>query len=103
MQESLQEMGVSIFSGAITTFGSGFFLFGGKIIFFVKFAMIITSTVVIAVLYSMVFFMALCLAIGPQGETANLEVLKEKFRKKSKEAMERSYSISYRRESMRKV
>ena len=32
--DSISAMGVSIFSGAVTTFGSGVFLFGGKIIFF---------------------------------------------------------------------
>ena len=32
--DSISAMGVSIFSGAMTTLGSGIFLFGGKIIFF---------------------------------------------------------------------
>ena len=32
--DSISAMGVSIFSGAMTTLGSGVFLFGGKIIFF---------------------------------------------------------------------
>ena len=31
---SVRDMGVSIFSGAVTTFGSGVFLFGGKAAFF---------------------------------------------------------------------
>ena len=33
-KESVSTMGVSVFSGAITTLGSGVFLFGGTIIFF---------------------------------------------------------------------
>ena len=32
--DSISTMGVSIFSGAMTTLGSGVFLYGGKIIFF---------------------------------------------------------------------
>ena len=36
--DSIASMGVSIFSGGMTTLGSGVFLFGGKIIFFQKFA-----------------------------------------------------------------
>lgn len=32
--ESVAAMGVSIFSGAMTTLGSGVFLFGGTVIFF---------------------------------------------------------------------
>ena len=34
MQSAFTTMGVSILSGAITTFGSGIFLFGGKMITF---------------------------------------------------------------------
>ena len=34
MKQAYSEMGVSILSGAITTFGSGIFLFGGEMIFF---------------------------------------------------------------------
>ena len=34
MKQAYTEMGVSIFSGSITTFGSGVFLFGGQIITF---------------------------------------------------------------------
>lgn len=33
-KESIGAMGISIFSGAITTLGSGIFLFGGTIVFF---------------------------------------------------------------------
>lgn len=32
--DALSAMGVSIFSGAVTTFGSGVFLYGGNLIFF---------------------------------------------------------------------
>jgi predicted RND superfamily exporter protein len=34
MKQAYTEMGVSIFSGSITTFGSGVFLFGGQVITF---------------------------------------------------------------------
>ena len=34
MQQSYEEMGISILSGCITTFGSGAFLFGGKMVTF---------------------------------------------------------------------
>mmetsp|Transcript_22675 Transcript_22675/g.26668 ORF Transcript_22675/g.26668 Transcript_22675/m.26668 type:complete len:133 (+) Transcript_22675:448-846(+) len=33
-KESISAMGISIFSGAVTTLGSGVFLFGGTIVFF---------------------------------------------------------------------
>ena len=63
--ESVQAMGVSIFSGAMTTLGSGVFLFGGTIIFFQKFALIITVTVVFSIIYAMVYFMAFLHLAGP--------------------------------------
>ena len=54
--EAVTAMGISIFSGAITTMGSGVFLFGGTIIFFQKFALVILVTVLFSLLYSLIFF-----------------------------------------------
>ena len=65
-------MGVSIFFGSITTFGSGAMLFGGTIITFQKFAVLITSTIFISFFTSMLFFGALCHVCGPQNGVGNL-------------------------------
>ena len=54
--EAVTDMGISIWSGAVTTLGSGIFLFGGTIIFFQKFAMSIVLTILFSLLYSLVFF-----------------------------------------------
>ena len=64
--EAIGEMGISIFSGAMTTIGSASFLYGGQMIFFKKFAFIITTTCTIALAYSLVYFIALSHAFGPQ-------------------------------------
>ena len=64
--EAVRDMGVSIFSGGATTFGAGIFLFGGQVLFFEKFAVAISCTVIIALIYSLVFFQAVCHTIGPQ-------------------------------------
>ena len=66
--DALGAMGVSIFSGAVTTFGSGVFLFGGHMIFFQKFALIITTTVAVSLIYAMVYFVAFLHAFGPERE-----------------------------------
>ena len=66
MQQAYGEMGVSILSGALTTFGSGSFLFGGNIITFQKFAILITSTISISFMISMLFFGAVCHIAGPE-------------------------------------
>lgn len=66
MKQAYQEMGVSILSGCITTFGSGVFLFGGKVITFNKFAVMITSTISLSFLVAMMLFGAVMHVIGPQ-------------------------------------
>ena len=70
--ESLGEMGISIFSGAMTTIGSASFLFGGAMNIFKKFAFILTTTCAIALLFSLVYFIALSHGFGPEGRTGNL-------------------------------
>lgn len=67
--EALTDMGISIVSGAITTMGAGVFLFGGTIIFFTKFALVILVTVLLSLLYALVYFMGLLHACGPSGKT----------------------------------
>ena len=59
-------MGASITSGAITTFGSGVFLFGGHIILFQKFALLITATISIAYFAAMIFYGAMAHCFGPE-------------------------------------
>lgn len=66
MQQSYAQMGVSILSGTVTTMACGIFLFGGQIILFNKFAVIITSTIGISFLTAMLLFGALCHVMGPQ-------------------------------------
>lgn len=65
-------MGVSILSGTITTLGCGISLFGGKLITFQKFAVIITSTISISFLSAMLLFGALCHVFGPQNNFGNI-------------------------------
>lgn len=59
-------MGVSITSGAVTTFGSGAFLFGGFLVLFQKFAVLITSTIAISYVIAMMFFGAMSHCFGPE-------------------------------------
>ena len=66
MQQTYQNMGVSISAGAITTLGSSAFLFGGQICSFTKFATIICGTIVMSYLVSMLLFGAIMHICGPQ-------------------------------------
>ena len=67
-------MGVSIFSGMITTMGSSVFLFLGKIMLFEKLAVIILSTAAMSFLTSMLFFGAIMHVFGPQYNWGDLLV-----------------------------
>jgi len=66
MKQSYKQMGISILSGTLTTFGSGAFLFGAQLVLFNKFAVLITSTISLSFLTSMLLFGALSHMIGPQ-------------------------------------
>jgi len=72
MKQAYEEMGVSILSGFITTFGSGVFLSGGYLITFNKFAVLITSTISISFVVSIFLFGALMHTIGPEDGFGNI-------------------------------
>lgn len=82
-------MGASIFSGTITTLGAGIPLFGGKLITFHKFAVVITATISISFLSAMLLFGALCHVIGPQDNFGDIcFYLKKKENADDKTALE---------------
>jgi len=68
MEQAYQNMGISIISGTITTFGSSIFLFGADLWLYQKFAVIISTTIFTSFLVSMTLFGALCHTAGPEGE-----------------------------------
>jgi predicted RND superfamily exporter protein len=73
MQDALGGIGISIVSGAVTTIGSGFFLFFAQVVFFQKFAVLITFTIFFSLFFSLVFFTAIIHAFGPQKNFGNLK------------------------------
>lgn len=66
MQQAYREMGVSIFSGCITTFVCGGLLCFAKFITFRTYGFILTLTVTVAFLFSMGVFGACMHIYGPQ-------------------------------------
>ena len=75
-------MGLSILSGAITTFGSGFFLVFANFSYFYKFAMTVTVTVSFSYFAAVLTFGAACHVIGPERDQGNPFVLCKKCKKK---------------------
>lgn len=69
---SLLTMGISVVSGAVTTFAAGFFLIFPDIVFFYKMGILMMSTVGISIFWAMCFFTSIVAAIGPQGDAGNL-------------------------------
>lgn len=68
-------MGISIIGGAITTFGSGAPLFLAELILFNKFAILISSTVLFSLIFSLLFFGSLAHICGPEGQTGSLKII----------------------------
>jgi predicted RND superfamily exporter protein len=69
VEESLKEMGISVIGGAVTTMGSSIFLFPCVVTFFDKMAILMLSTITFSLFFSVVFFVAILHAFGPQGTT----------------------------------
>eukprot|EP00951_Prasinocladus_malaysianus_P047881 scaffold652331_cov30-Prasinocladus_malaysianus.AAC.1 len=67
-RDALTHLGVSVVAGAVTTILSGLFLWGTVMLFFQKFAFLITFTVAVSFLWSMVFLPSLLLIVGPQDD-----------------------------------
>ena len=86
MKQAYKEMGVSILSGFITTFGSGIFLFGGKIITFNKFAVMITATISMSFLVAMLLFGAMMHLFGPENGFG--DICKNKVKNEDKTSSE---------------
>jgi predicted RND superfamily exporter protein len=72
MRQTYKNMGVSILSGTITTLGSGAFLYGGELMMFKKFSIIICSTILLSYLVSMLLFGALMHILGPENGCGDL-------------------------------
>ena len=72
IREALREMGVSIISGSCTTVLAVIILFICVIVTFSKFAIFVISTIFFAVIYSLGFFCACCLVVGPNGKFGDI-------------------------------
>ncbi|KAK3092687.1 hypothetical protein FSP39_005902 [Pinctada imbricata] len=74
-----EKMGLSVLSGAATTFGAAIILLFAQIQFLYEFGIFVMSTVSISLLFSFTFFPALMSICGPQGNTGCLITLLNKL------------------------
>jgi multidrug efflux pump subunit AcrB len=86
----LEEVGISVLSGACTTLGASMFMFFAEILFFTQFGIFMFSTIGFSILYALFLFTSALAIMGPQGEFANIRpwfvALKNKIIGRSKEA-----------------
>merc|ERR1719384_2884369 len=70
---ALLTMGISVVSGAVTTFGAGFFLIFPPVIFFYKMGLLMISTVFLSIFWAMCFFTSIIALWGPEGDSGDLK------------------------------
>ena len=64
---SSEKMVPTVMAGAVTTFGAALPLFACQLLFFPKMGMLMSTTIAFSLTYSIGFFMAMCLLLGPIG------------------------------------
>ena len=72
-RDMLEEVGVSVISGAITTMGAAALLLIAKIVFFFQFGLFIFCTILFSITYALVLFTTFMALAGPNGETGSLK------------------------------
>ena len=76
ISHSLLTMGISVTFGALTTISAGMCLIGPRYItFFYKMSILIVTTILFSLIWSMVFFIALLAQCGPQFEQGQINIL----------------------------
>mmetsp|Transcript_25152 Transcript_25152/g.32682 ORF Transcript_25152/g.32682 Transcript_25152/m.32682 type:complete len:932 (-) Transcript_25152:127-2922(-) len=78
--QALRSMGVTILAGAITTFGSGLFLFFCTLTFFYKFAVMICLTITFSFAWSLGFLSTILMVLGPEKDFGSVKVMVNRIR-----------------------
>ena len=74
-RDSLEEVGISVLSGAITSLGSSIFLLFANVMFFAQFGLFIFCTIFLSLAYGLGLFTTLLAIVGPQNNFASLRPL----------------------------
>ena len=82
MSMGILEVGISVFSAAITTCGAATLLLLTTVIFFFRFGLFIFLTIGLSFLFTFGMFVALTLSIGPKGDQGSLKAYFKKCTKR---------------------
>ena len=72
VHDMLGHVGISVFSGAITTLGAAIFMFFGKILFFFQFGTILFCTIGFSLVFALGLFTAFLGVIGPENDQGSI-------------------------------
>jgi len=75
VQDMLEMMGISVFSGACTTLGASVFMFFGQIQFIVRFGIFMFCTIGFSLVFSLGLFTTMMGIIGPSSDTGDIKVM----------------------------
>ena len=79
LRDMLEEVGISVFSGACTSLGASLFMFFAQIQFLVKFGIFMFCTIGFSLIFSLGFFTTIMGILGPSGSTGDIGVLFHKL------------------------
>jgi len=71
---ALYTMGISVVSGGMTTFGSGFWLIFPEMLFFYKFGLLVMTVVIWALFYALIYFISILSICGPTGKRGYIPI-----------------------------
>ena len=77
--QMLTDVGISVFSGAMTTLGASMFMLFAVIQFYLQFGVFMFSTVGFSIMFSLGLFATALTHIGPQGDFGSLKPLWRKI------------------------
>ncbi|XP_050405065.1 protein dispatched homolog 3-like [Patella vulgata] len=75
LRDMLENVGISVLSGACTTLGASLFMLMAEILFFMQFGIFMFCTIGFSLIYSLVFFTVMLGICGPQNQTGSITPL----------------------------
>ncbi|CAG5129013.1 unnamed protein product [Candidula unifasciata] len=99
-RDMLEQMGVSVLSGAITTAGAASFMIHAQIYFFFQFGLFIMLTILLSLFYSLLWFTPLLTVIGPEEDAGSLVPLFQWIQKKWQPIQEELHAVHEEQKKM---
>ena len=90
----IEEMGISVLSGALSTLIAAFFMFFAPNTFFTKFASFLFVTIALSCIYALVLFPAVLSVIGPLGNCGSIYTWLRRIKDKMVHEFAKNYVTS---------